>query len=151
MSQASSSLRAASDEATSAALDAGGDAMLGLAALGKVAVALALIIALILLASYLLKRVGPGRQLAGQRLRVVGGTAVGNRERVVIVEVDATWLVLGVGGGQVTKLHELPAPDPAPAADDGEADSFATRFARALKHNTGARLGRQDASGRGGS
>ncbi|MNN99031.1 Flagellar protein FliO [compost metagenome] len=61
---------------------------------------------------------------------------LGPRERVVIVEVADTWLVLGVAPGQVSKLHELPAPAaevaPAAAAPDGR---FAERLAQALKHN----------------
>jgi flagellar protein FliO/FliZ len=43
-------------------------------------------------------------------VRVVGTTAVGTRERVVVVEVDGTWLLLGVGGGNVRLLHTLPKP-----------------------------------------
>jgi flagellar protein FliO/FliZ len=41
---------------------------------------------------------------------VVGSTAVGTRERVVVVEVDGTWLLLGVGGGNVRLLHSQPRP-----------------------------------------
>ena len=112
------------------------DSLLGLAALGKVALSLALIIGLILLASRLMRRLRPGQANAAKALQVVAGTAVGNRERVVIVEVADTWLVLGVGGGQVNKLHEMPAPEPdSTVTMDLEGESFAQRFAGALKHN----------------
>ncbi|MFD2189671.1 flagellar biosynthetic protein FliO [Pistricoccus aurantiacus] len=112
------------------------DSLLGLAALGKVALSLALIIGLILLVSRLMRRLRPGQANAAKALKVVAGTAVGNRERVVIVEVANTWLVLGVGGGQVNKLHDMPAPEPDPAVTTGlEGESFAQRFAGALKHN----------------
>lgn len=43
-------------------------------------------------------------------VKVVGTTAVGARERVVVVEIDGTWLLLGVGGGNVRVLHTLPKP-----------------------------------------
>jgi flagellar protein FliO/FliZ len=43
-------------------------------------------------------------------VKVVGTTAVGARERVVVVEVDDTWLLLGVGGGNVRLLHSQPKP-----------------------------------------
>ena len=33
---------------------------------------------------------------------------VGARERVVLVEVEGTWLVLGVAQGRVSLLHSLP-------------------------------------------
>lgn len=43
-------------------------------------------------------------------VKVVGTTAVGTRERVVLVEMDGTWLLLGVGGGNVRLLHTQPKP-----------------------------------------
>ena len=130
---------------------AANDALIGFAALGKTAAALALIIVIIVACSALLRRFQLRQQPGGARLRVISATAVGPKERVVIVEAQDTWLVLGVGGGQVTKLHEMPAPGDeervATAAGSptgagfAPGDSFATRFAKALKHNTG--LGRK--------
>lgn len=125
------------------AVTASSDALLGMAALGKTAASLALVVAIIVLCSYLVKRWGPSRGLTGGRLKVVGSTAVGNRERVVIVEVEDTWLVLGVGGGQVNKLHELAVPDESEALQPppySEAEGFASRFAQALKHNASQTL-----------
>lgn len=128
------------------AVTTGGDALLGMAALGKTAAALALVVAIIFLCSYLIRRLGPGRGQPGRRLKVIGSTAVGNRERVVIVEVEDTWLVLGVGSGQVNKLHELPRPAPSETLDSNGSSAveggFASRFAQALKQNTGQALGK---------
>ncbi|HEX7972581.1 MAG TPA: flagellar biosynthetic protein FliO [Thiobacillus sp.] len=56
------------------------------------------------------RRYLPGMGAQGA-VKVVGSTAVGARERVVVVEVDHTWLLLGVGGGNVRLLHTLPKPD----------------------------------------
>jgi len=55
------------------------------------------------------RRYLPGMGAQGA-VKVVGTTAVGARERVVVVEVDDTWLLLGVGGGNVRLLHALPKP-----------------------------------------
>lgn len=55
------------------------------------------------------RRYLPGMGAQGA-VRVVGTTPVGTRERVVVVEVDDTWLLLGVGGGNVRLLHTLPRP-----------------------------------------
>jgi len=60
------------------------------------------------------RRYLPGMGAQGA-VKVVGTTAVGTRERVVVVEVDNTWLLLGVGGGNVRLLHTLPKP-----ADSGK-------------------------------
>ena len=59
--------------------------------------------------AWLARRYLPGMGAQGV-VKVVGTTAVGARERVVVVEVDNTWLLLGVGGGNVRLLHTLPRP-----------------------------------------
>lgn len=124
------------------AVQAGGDAMLGMAAFGKTALVLVAMVGLILLCGWLLKRFGPGQVAAGQTLKLVASRAVGAKERVVVLELEDTWLVLGVGGGQVTKLHERPAPERPPQTEATPAsppinpeDSFARRFTQALKAN----------------
>ncbi len=69
-------------------------------------------------------------------LRVVSSTGLGQREKVVIVEVRGQWLVLGVTAQQVTALAQMDAPaaEPEPAAV-APGDSFAERLTHALKHN----------------
>ncbi|MFA5495384.1 MAG: flagellar biosynthetic protein FliO [Porticoccaceae bacterium] len=132
-----------------ASLATGSDALAGLAMLGKTAAALAFVIAVILLCSYLLRRVNRPGGLAGQQLQVVSSVAVGQKERVVVVEVAGTWLVLGVAGGQISNLHQLPAPgaephpEPSPAAPERRAgggtdgSGFAGRFIQVLDRRNG--------------
>jgi flagellar protein FliO/FliZ len=70
--------------------------------------ALALVLGAVALAAWLLRRFAPGQNIAGSAMRVVGGVAVGPKERIVLVEVGETWLVVGVAPGQVNALHTLP-------------------------------------------
>ncbi len=70
---------------------------------------LILILALFGLAVWLVKRYLPRAGLGGP-IRVIASTMLGAREKVVVVEIEDTWLVLGVGGGQVRTLHTLPKP-----------------------------------------
>lgn len=118
------------------ALASGGEAVLGMAALGKMAAVLALVVGLILLCAYLLKRLGPAQAMGARRLRVVASQAVGPRERVVVLELAGEWLVVGVGGGQVSRLHVLPEP-PQETGPGGRAsnvpESFAARLGEVLR------------------
>lgn len=75
-----------------------------------VLLSLALILGGFIAVAWLARRYLPGMGVQGA-VRVVGTTPVGARERVVVVEVDNTWLLLGVGGGNVRLLHTLPRPD----------------------------------------
>lgn len=62
--------------------------------------------------AWLVRRYLPGVGKQGV-VKVVGATMVGPRERVVVVEVDDTWLLLGVGSGQVRLLDKRAKPDSA--------------------------------------
>ena len=59
---------------------------------------------------WFLRRFSPGQSGAQGVVKVVGGVMLGTRERLVVVEVDGTWLLLGVGGGQITAVHTMPRP-----------------------------------------
>ncbi|MCU6243071.1 MAG: flagellar biosynthetic protein FliO [Enterobacter asburiae] len=79
------------------------------------------IIAFILIAAWLAKRLGLAGKTAGARgLKVSASTTLGPRERVVIVEVDDARLVLGVTASNISVLHKLP---PAPVVVDERADA----------------------------
>jgi flagellar protein FliO/FliZ len=77
---------------------------------------LLLVLAAVVAAGWLARRFVPRHPAAGTALRVVAGTAVGQRERVVVVEVGSTWIVVGVAPGNVRALHTLPRIDTPPPA-----------------------------------
>mgnify|MGYP000479080553 CR=1 FL=1 len=84
----------------------------------QLVLSLAGVLALLVGSLWLIKKLMVQRGGAGGMLRVISGTAVGARERVVIVEVGSTWLVLGVAPGRVSALAEIPRqsiPPPAPS------------------------------------
>ncbi len=82
----------------------------------QVVAALAVVLATIAGAAWLLRRALPVAGGTGT-VRVVGGTMVGPRERVVVVEVGDTWLVLGVTSSHVNALHTLARPPSGSAAE----------------------------------
>jgi len=80
----------------------------------QVVFALLLVLGAIGLFAWFMRRLSPGQASAGGMLKVVGGVMVGPRERLVVVEVKDTWLLLGVAAGQVTLVHSMPRPPEAP-------------------------------------
>ncbi len=70
---------------------------------------LALVIATILLVGWIARRLRQTPRSAQAAMRVVDEITVGNKERVVLLEVDGTRLVLGVGDGRVAILHRTAA------------------------------------------
>lgn len=95
---------------------------------------LALVLLVMWACTWALRRYAAGRTAAGSALRVLGGVAVGQRERVVMVEVGDTWLLVGVAPGRVNALHvmdRLPDAAPRSAAPDA-AEGFAARLTRLM-------------------
>ena len=70
---------------------------------------LAVVVGLIFLFAWVVRRFGLQPSGNGRLLKVVSSAMVGQRERVVVVEIGDAWLVLGVAAGQVRTLHTMPA------------------------------------------
>ncbi|MBW9257192.1 MAG: flagellar biosynthetic protein FliO [Candidatus Thiodiazotropha sp. (ex. Lucinisca nassula)] len=68
---------------------------------------LLVVLAVIVGAAWLFKRYGQMSMGSKGMVRVLGGASVGSRERVVVVEVEDTRVLLGVAPGQVRMLHLL--------------------------------------------
>lgn len=77
----------------------------------QVLLGLGLVLAAVAGSAWLLRRFSPGQIGAGGAVKVIGGVALGPKERLVLVEIGETWLVLGVAPGQVNTLHTLAKPE----------------------------------------
>ena len=98
----------------------------------QVVFALALVLAAIAGSAWLLRRFGPTQIGSGGALRVLGGVMVGQRERLMLVEVGDTWIVVGVAPGRVTAVHSMPRPPQ--SEQQVQALVQQPKFAEWLKH-----------------
>lgn len=74
----------------------------------KMVLGLTLVLAVMALITWILKRMMPGGGSSQQSVaRIVGGVSVGSRERVVVVEIANRWIVVGVAPGQVNGIANL--------------------------------------------
>lgn len=80
--------------------------------------------------AWLLKRSGRLQVAAGGGLRILGGLSMGARERVVLLQVGETQLLVGVAPGRVQTLHVLEQPLSATAGNDPNAAGFAAQLGR---------------------
>ncbi|MHB0975502.1 MAG: flagellar biosynthetic protein FliO [Thiobacillus sp.] len=74
----------------------------------QVFIGLAAVLLLIAATAWVAKRFGVTRGGASHVLQVISSASVGARERVVVVEVGESWLVVGVAPGSVNALMTLP-------------------------------------------
>ena len=76
---------------------------------------LGVVLLLVFASLYLLKRLAAPRGAASSLLRVIATANLGPRERVVVLELADTWLVLGTAPGSVTALTQMPRQELPPA------------------------------------
>ncbi len=89
----------------------------GVGSLGQVTLALALVLAAIFAAAWLLRRMRGFGKPSGATLDVLANLPVGPKERALLIRVGSTQILIGVAPGRVTTLHVLTEPvDTAPAA-----------------------------------
>jgi flagellar protein FliO/FliZ len=108
----------------------------------QVVIGLAVVIALILGCAWLFRRLSNNMVGIPRHLRVVSAVMVGQRERVVIVELGSEWLVLGVTAQSVNLLSTQPKPENFPgmtqsAVTGSAVEPFARWFKAALDRRRG--------------
>lgn len=97
---------------------------------GQVLLVLVLVIALLFLLTWFLKRSGLAHQAANGHLKVLGGVSVGPRERVLLLQVGQDQILVGVTSSEISLLHMLSQPV---SVDEAKKETFATGFAQQLQ------------------
>ncbi len=92
------------------------------AQLSKLLLGLLLVIGLIFLLAWLLRRVQQLHPRGAQVIKIVSTQALGPRERLVLVQVGGEQILLGLSAGRITPLHVLEEsvhlPDAEPATPE---------------------------------
>jgi len=92
------------------------------------------VLGLLLALVWLLKRLGVGNaQRRGGFYKVLATSALGPREKIVLVEVGDTWLVLGMTSNSINTLHSMPAGSIEIDSAQNAAASFAKLLDRVKK------------------
>jgi flagellar protein FliO/FliZ len=103
----------------------------------RVVIGLVLVVAVILALAWMARRTGFVPRPDGTALRLVAKLALGPRSSIAVVQVQDTWIVVGLTPNSITPLHTLPAQpsgDPGASADDEKfSRTLAARMSQALK------------------
>lgn len=77
---------------------------------GQIVMSLILVLLIIFAAAWLLRRFGRFSAVAEGKLQVLGAISVGQRERIMLVQVGEEQLLIGVTTSRISTLHRLNAP-----------------------------------------
>ena len=105
--------------------------------IGQVVLGLTLVLMLIVGLAWFLKRYGKFQMALGGQMKMLGGLSLGARDRVVILQVGETQLLLGISPGRIQTLHVFPKGEnilPITPADANSAP-FADRLHDLLNKN----------------
>ena len=69
--------------------------------------ALCLVVGLLVATAWLARKFSGGKGFGQGGMKIIGGVALGPRERIVLVEAGDTWLVIGIVPGQIRTLHTM--------------------------------------------
>ncbi|HSH42978.1 MAG TPA: flagellar biosynthetic protein FliO [Arenicellales bacterium] len=98
----------------------------------QVLLGLIVVIALMLVFAWLMRRMSGVQGGTAGALRVLGGMSMGAREKVVLVQVGETQLVLGIAPGRVQTLHVMEKNVEPPTGEGLGMNSFARNLQQAL-------------------
>ncbi|AFN77249.1 flagellar protein FliO [Stutzerimonas stutzeri DSM 10701] len=101
------------------------------AQLSRLLLGLLLVIGLIFLLAWLLRRVQQLHPRGAQVIKIVSTQALGPRERLVLVQVGGEQILLGLSAGRITPLHVLEEPVHLPDAEPATPE-FAQRLMELL-------------------
>ena len=99
----------------------------------QVFIGLVAVLLLIAATAWIAKRFGIHRGGASSLVQVISSASVGTRERIVVVEVGESWLVVGVAPGSVNALMTLPRGEAQPASLPGLQSSFAASLQQLIQ------------------
>ncbi|RJG05952.1 flagellar biosynthetic protein FliO [Noviherbaspirillum cavernae] len=106
----------------------------------QVLLGLVVVLGLMAAAAWTVRRLGLMKNMPASTVKVVGGVNVGNRERILVVEVADQWIVVGVAPGRVNALSTMPRREV--AAMPTTADAGPQNFSAWLKQTIEKRNGR---------
>lgn len=89
----------------------------------QVFVGLGIVLALIALAAWASRRLNTFRPQGANHIRVLEGLSLGAREKLLLVQVDGTRVLLGMSPGRIQALHAFPAEQRAARFDEVLADA----------------------------
>ncbi|KJH80984.1 flagellar biosynthetic protein FliO [Pseudomonas sp. KSR10] len=97
----------------------------------KLLLGLLLVIGLIFLLAWLLRRMQQLNPRGNQAIKLISSHALGPRERLVLVQVGSEQVLLGLSAGRITPLHVLEEPVHLPDAEPANPE-FAQRLMELL-------------------
>ncbi len=110
---------------------------------GQIVLSLVLVLLIIFVSAWLLRRYGRFPGVADGNLKVLGALSVGQRERILLLQVGQEQILVGVTSNRISRLHQLE--EPIKVQDNVPVSSqFSQRLQEAIKSKGKSQQPRED-------
>ncbi|MDX1352639.1 MAG: flagellar biosynthetic protein FliO [Thiomicrorhabdus sp.] len=110
---------------------------------GQIVLSLVLVLLIIFISAWLLRRYGRFPGVADGNLKVLGALSVGQRERILLLQVGQEQVLVGVTSSRISRLHQLE--EPVEVQDNVPVSSqFSQRLQEAMKSKGKSQPSRED-------
>ncbi|MNS06893.1 Flagellar protein FliO [compost metagenome] len=99
----------------------------------QVLLGLIVVLGLMAAAAWLLRRFNTAKGVSNTSIKIVGGVSVGNRERVMVVEIADQWIVVGVAPGRVNALATMQKQETTLTPEAPSSGNFSTWLAQTIE------------------
>jgi len=93
---------------------------------------LILIVALIFLLAWLVRKFNLNQQSHSGLIRIIAGLSIGTRDRIVLLQIGEDQILVGLTPGKIEKLHTLSQPLDVPGETSTVSGSFASKLNRLM-------------------
>lgn len=86
---------------------------------------------------WLLRRFGGRAPQGSAALKIISAVPIGTRERLIVVEIAETWLVVGVAPGRISPIHTMPKGESQTLVAATEASGFPFWLKQVMERSRG--------------
>ncbi len=99
----------------------------------QVTLGLLVVLGLMAAAAWMLRRFTGAKGSSSANIKIISAVSVGNRERVVVVEIADQWIVVGVAPGRVNALSTMARQETPVITDAPPARNFSSWLAQTIE------------------
>ena len=99
----------------------------------QVTLGLLVVLGLMAAAAWVLRRFNTAKGNNAAQIKIIGGVSVGNRERVMVVEIADQWIVVGVAPGRVNALATMAKQETTIVTDAAPSKNFSSWLAQTIE------------------
>ena len=103
----------------------------------QVLMVLFVVLGLMVAAAWMLRKFNSTGTSSGGTIKIIGGIAVGSRERIMVIEVADQWIVVGITASSINTLSTMPKQETSLQEEQAASGNFSSRLKQFIEKRNG--------------